>query len=472
MVGRDALTGRELLLEAEMFGPYRLDELIGRGGMGEVYRAFDTKRKRAVALKRLPAAEGADAEFVARFRREAAIAARLRAPHVVPIYDYGDIDGRLFIDMRLVRGTDLARLLADGGPLEPARAVGIIAQVASALDDAHAEGLVHRDVKPSNVLLTNNDFAYLADFGIVRELSGGPSITVTGATVGTVGYMAPERFLGRPVDHLADVYALGCVLYEALTGRPPFDGESQLSLMYAHVHQAPPRASTRRQGVPPALDEVIARGMAKDPQQRFATAGQLASAASAALRGPVSAAPRNDGPAGATTIVRLPGIPDTAPGPASGDRTQQQPKPPPTPPTKPPPTAPPTASLKPRFTPLFKPQPTPLKSPVGHRHGDDHHDRGGQHHGGAAGVKKVEQSPQGTLRRRLEKIKEYVFELVVPKEFRAVIAASDEALMQAAIERLECELDRVYTEVGPPPGYVYTELDPPPGYVGERDGGE
>jgi serine/threonine protein kinase/pimeloyl-ACP methyl ester carboxylesterase len=336
--------------------------------MGEVYRAFDTKRKRAVALKRLPAVEGADAEFVARFRREAAIAARLQSPHVVPIHDYGDIDGRLFIDMRLVSGTDLARLLTGGGALEPARAVGIIAQVASALDDAHAEGLVHRDVKPSNVLLTDNDFAYLADFGLVREVSGGPAITVTGVMLGTLAYMAPERFLGRSGDHLVDVYALGCVLYEALTGHPPIGGESPPSLMYAHVHQAPPRASTRRREVPPALDEVIARGMAKDPRWRFATAGQLASAASAALRGPVSAAPRNDGPAGVRTTVRLPGIPDTAPGPASGDRTSQQPTPPPTP-TKPqptpqptpPPEPQPTAPLKPQSTPLFKPQPTPPK---------------------------------------------------------------------------------------------------------------
>ena len=355
MVGRDALTGRESLLEAEMFGPYRLDELIGRGGMGEVYRAFDTKRKRAVALKRLPAAQGADAEFVARFRREAAIAARLRAPHVVPIHDYGDIDGRLFIDMRLVSGTDLARLLAGGGPLEPARAVGIIAQVASALDDAHAEGLAHRDVKPSNVLLTNNDFAYLADFGVAREVSGGPAITVAGTMVSTLAYMAPERFMGRSGDHFADVYALGCVLYEALTGRPPFGGVSPPTLMYAHVHHAPPRASTRRRGVPPALDEVIARGMAKDPRQRFATAGQLASAA---LQGLVSAAPRNDEPAGVSTIVPLPGIPDPAPGPPSGDRTQQQPKPPPTPPK-----STPTPPLKPQSTPQFTPQPTPPPEP-------------------------------------------------------------------------------------------------------------
>ncbi|HET9255197.1 MAG TPA: serine/threonine-protein kinase, partial [Pseudonocardiaceae bacterium] len=220
-------------MEVELFGPYRLEELIGKGGMGEVYRAFDTKRNRAVALKRMPAAMGADPEYVARFRREAAIAARLGSPHIVPIHDYGEIGGRLFIDMRLVSGTDLAKLLASSGPLDPGRAVGIIEQVASALDDAHAEGLAHRDVKPSNVLLTGNDFAYLADFGVARAVSGGTALTVTGATVGTLAYMAPERFQDQPGDHLADVYALGCVLYEALTGSPPFGGQGLAALMYA-----------------------------------------------------------------------------------------------------------------------------------------------------------------------------------------------------------------------------------------------
>ncbi|HET9257767.1 MAG TPA: serine/threonine-protein kinase, partial [Pseudonocardiaceae bacterium] len=379
----------ESVLEAELFGPYRLDELIGRGGMGEVFRAFDTKRDRAVALKLLPAALSADVEFVARFRREAALAARLQAPHVVPIHDYGDIDGRLFIDMRLVSGTDLGRLLA-GGPLEPARAVSIVAQVASALDDAHAEGLAHRDVKPSNVLLTGNDFAYLADFGVVREVSGGPALTRTGAMVGTLAYMAPERFEGQSGDRLADIYALSCVLYETLTGRPPFGGQSPPALMYAHLHRIPPLASTQQRGVPAALDEVITRGMAKDPRQRFATAGQLADAASAALRGPVRTAPGNDRPTNASTLERAPAIPDTTPDPARGTRHQQQPTPPAaptkpltTPPPKPQPLPPPTALLtpptpqpkpppepqptpppKPQFTPPFKPQPAPKPSPT------------------------------------------------------------------------------------------------------------
>ncbi len=277
-----------VVVEPELFGPYRLYEVIGRGGMGEVYRAFDTRRDRVVALQRLPIVLGADAGFLARFRQDLAIAARLQVPHVVPIHDYGDIDGRLFVDMPLVTGTDLGRLIADHGPLDPSRAVGIVAQVASALDAVHAQGLVHRDVKPSNVLLTSDDFVYLADFGVARALAGSTTLSVTGSTVGAPTYVAPERFLGQPGDHLADVYALACILFESLTGQPPFGGEGLPALMYAHVHIAPPSASRQRPGVPVALDEVIARGMAKDPTQRFASAGELAQAANAAVHPPTN----------------------------------------------------------------------------------------------------------------------------------------------------------------------------------------
>jgi serine/threonine protein kinase/pimeloyl-ACP methyl ester carboxylesterase len=332
--------GVGVVVEAELFGPYRLDELIGKGGMGEVFRAYDIRRDRAVALKRLPLALGADAEFVARFRREAAAAARLQAPHIVPIHDYGDIDGRLFIDMRLVNGTDLDKLIATGGPLAPARAVAIITQVASALDDAHAHGLIHRDVKPSNVLLTGDDFAYLTDFGVARALSGGTTLTVTGATVGTLAYMAPERFLGQPGDHLADIYSLTCVLHEELTGSSPFAGEGLPALMYAHVHQNPPRASVQQREVPAALDEVIARGLAKDPSQRYATASQLASAANTALRNPtnipVGAAARADRPRGISTVM-WPRVPEPASGPPNSGKTPEQLfVPPPPPPPQPP----------------------------------------------------------------------------------------------------------------------------------------
>ncbi len=281
-------------MAAERFGPYRLDELIGCGGMGEVYRAFDTVKQRTVALKRLPVALAADAEFKARFRRESALAARMSEPHIIPIHDYGEIDGRLFIEMRLVVGRDLARVLAEQGPMRPARVVDIVGQVARALDAAHADGLIHRDVKPSNVLITGKDgdeFAYLMDFGIARtsvDTGGSTPITATGKRVGTLDYMAPERFGEGPIDGRADVYSLACLLFQALTGAKPFRGEGLPAMIYAHLNLDPPRPSTQRPGVPVALDGVIARGMAKDPERRYPTAGALAAAARAALETPMA----------------------------------------------------------------------------------------------------------------------------------------------------------------------------------------
>ena len=220
-----------VLVAQEQFGPYQLEELIGRGGMGEVFRAFDTVRKRTVALKRLPLRLGADPTFQARFRRESELAARLSEPHIIPIHDYGEIDGQLYIDMPLVSGIDLGDLLERDGALPPARAVDIVSQVAMALDAAHARGLVHRDVKPSNILIAqgsrgDQDFVYLVDFGVARSVGMvDTSLTATGSAVGTLDYMAPERFTGRADDARVDVYALACVLYEALTGRKPFAGD-------------------------------------------------------------------------------------------------------------------------------------------------------------------------------------------------------------------------------------------------------
>ncbi|WP_300009689.1 serine/threonine-protein kinase [Pseudonocardia sp.] len=271
----------------EQFGRYRLEELVGRGGMGEVYRAVDTVHDRVVALKRLPAHLASDEEFRARFRKEATVASRLTEPHIVPIHDFGEIDGRLYLDMRLVTGRDLAAVLAAEGPLAPARAVSIVAQVASALDAAHGSGLLHRDVKPANVLVTGTpggEFAYLADFGIARAVdgSGDAALTATGATVGTLGYMAPERFLGDRVDHRADVYALACVLVELLTGQLPFAGTGP-ALMHAHMAAEPPAPSRLRAQVPAGLDEVVARGMAKRPDNRYASAGAFAAAATQAV---------------------------------------------------------------------------------------------------------------------------------------------------------------------------------------------
>ncbi|PSL43174.1 serine/threonine-protein kinase [Saccharothrix carnea] len=271
---------------AEAFGPYRVGELLGRGGMGEVHRAHDTAHDRVVALKRLSAVHNDDEEFRARFRRESRIAARLREPHVIPIHAYGEIDGRLYLDMRLVEGRDLAAVIEDG-PLDPDRAVRIIAQVAGALDAAHADGLVHRDVKPSNILVTPDDFVYLVDFGIARSvLPAGTHLTASGAVIGTLDYLAPERFGDGQVDGRADVYALACVLHACVTGHRPFEVDSAAALLWAHLQQPPPAASATNPAVPRALDDVIRHGMAKDPTHRFPTAGALATAAAEALATP------------------------------------------------------------------------------------------------------------------------------------------------------------------------------------------
>jgi serine/threonine protein kinase, bacterial len=265
------------------FGPYELHELIGMGGMGEVYRAFDTVRERTVAVKVLRADVAADTSYQARFRRESRAAARLQEPHVIPVHDFGDIEGTLYIDMRLVEGASLKDELRVNGPLEPRRAASIIAQVAAALDAAHADGLVHRDIKPENILLTQDDFAYLVDFGIAHD-DGDASVTSTGLIIGSCAYMAPERFAGGQVGPAADIYSLTCLLYECLTGRAPFETGGDLrQLMSAHMFSPPPRPSIMRRGITRAFDDVVARGMAKKPTDRYATAGELARAANAAM---------------------------------------------------------------------------------------------------------------------------------------------------------------------------------------------
>ncbi|WP_232668332.1 serine/threonine-protein kinase [Pseudonocardia sp. TRM90224] len=287
----------------EQFGPYRITALLGRGGMGEVYRAHDAETDRVVALKLLRPDFTSDAEYTARFRRECRSAAKLSEAHVVPIHRFGEIDGRLYLDMRLVSGTDLAKWLRANGPLPPEVAVAVVSQVASALDAAHAEGLVHRDVKPSNLLLSGTDgnmidtstvFVYLLDFGVARPSADAPDavqLTRAGTVPGSPNYVAPERFSGVEGDPRADVYSLACVLFEILTGRTPFTGDLP-ALMGAHLQKPPPRPSAVRGGVPPGFDAVVAKGMAKDPEQRYTTAGELASAARGVLgiTGPQNAA--------------------------------------------------------------------------------------------------------------------------------------------------------------------------------------
>lgn len=278
------------LSQQQQFGIYRLDSLIGRGAVGEVYRAFDTAKKRAVALKVLAPQFAADAEFQARFRRESELAAMLTNPHIVPIHDFGEIENRLFLDMRLIDGPDLSVLIKQDGAMPVARAVDLVGQVASALSAAHAHGLLHRDVKPSNVLTVptevgDGDFAYLTDFGVARSVGGRGATTITGkgATIGTLEYMAPERFESDDLDHRVDVYALGCVLYECLTGEKPYGVRGLTALAHAHVNGTIPRPSEKIAGIPRALDDVVATAMAKSPDDRYATMGSFATACQNAI---------------------------------------------------------------------------------------------------------------------------------------------------------------------------------------------
>ncbi len=272
-------------MQGTLFGNYQLLEVLGRGGMGEVWRAFDTVTDRVVALKILPADISDNEVFQQRFRREAHAGAGLNSPNVIPIHTYGEINGRLFVDMRLIEGRDLQDVLRRGGPLAPARAVRIIEQVAKGLHAAHKIGLLHRDVKPSNILLEDDDFAYLIDFGIARA-AGEVGLTQIGDVIGTYHYMAPERFKNAEIDARSDIYSLACVLYECLTAQRPFPGDTLEQQIGNHLTTPPPRPSSINAGVPIGLDMVIARGLAKNPGVRFETAPELARAAHEALTGP------------------------------------------------------------------------------------------------------------------------------------------------------------------------------------------
>lgn len=284
------------------FGRYQLQGLLGKGGMGQVYRAYDTQTDRVVAIKLLPPHLAEDKEFEHRFRREARTAASLNDPHVVPIHSFGEIDGRLYVDMRLVEGRDLGKFIVEnGGRLSAAQTVAVIEQVAAALDSAHRVGLVHRDVKPSNILVANTrNFVYLIDFGLARTTTD-TALTGTGLTMGTLAYLAPERFRGT-TDARADVYALACTLYECLTGKRPYPGDSFAEQISGHLYSPPPRPTVLAADVPPAFDAVVARGMAKDPEARYQTVGELADAARAALGGAAMTLPPPP-PAEAHTVL-------------------------------------------------------------------------------------------------------------------------------------------------------------------------
>jgi predicted Ser/Thr protein kinase len=301
---------RGLFVESRVgtaFGKYNIVSLLGKGGMGEVYEAYDTDKNRTVALKILADGFSNDATFRKRFQRESHAAAVLQEPHVIPIHDWGEIDGRLYIDMRLVHGQTLDELISKG-PLDPSRAVAIIGQIAAALDAAHAEGLLHRDIKPHNIIVTDADFAYLVDFGIA-EARGDTRLTTAGTPIGTISYMAPERFTEQEATPAVDVYALACVLYESLTGDSPFSRDSLENMVAAHLASPPPRPSVTNARVPATFDAVIARGMAKDPDDRYGTAGGLVRAAQRAADGGrhTLALPPGAVPAGPQEVPAAPG---------------------------------------------------------------------------------------------------------------------------------------------------------------------
>jgi YVTN family beta-propeller protein len=275
----------ELAAGSELAG-HRIEAEIGRGGMGVVYRARNIALDRERALKVIAPGLAADAEFRERFQREARLAASIEHPNVVPVHQAGEETGRFYIAMRLVPGTDLRTLIAREGPLEPAQAVTIAGEVAAALDAAHAAGIVHRDVKPANVMVeaaADGERAYLTDFGISRLAEATASLTSSDRPLGTADYMAPEQIEGGELSPATDVYALGCVLHFALTGEPPYPRDNELAKLYAHTSADPPRPSAVRPELPEAIDAVVARSLAKRPAERYGSAGALAAAAAEAL---------------------------------------------------------------------------------------------------------------------------------------------------------------------------------------------
>jgi hypothetical protein len=291
------------LTSGALIAGYRIEGLAGQGGMGVVYRATQLSLGRTVALKLIAPALASDVRFRERFARESRLAAAIDHPNVLPVYEAGEVDGTLFIAMRWVDGTDLRTLIHRGVGIDAGRATGILGQVAAGLDAAHSLGLIHRDVKPANILITAGaEHVYLTDFGLMKRIRGGDELTDSGEFIGTIDYIAPEQIRGDGCDARSDVYSLGCVLFHCLSGRVPFDADTGVAKIYAHLNQPPPRASDFTTGLAPALNDVVARAMAKNPGDRYATAGDFARVAAAAAIEPAASSAGT----GAAETIALP----------------------------------------------------------------------------------------------------------------------------------------------------------------------
>src|SRR6266567_1753346 len=307
---------RELPLVGDEFAGYRVRSVLGRGGMSVVYQAENLRLNNVIALKVLAPELASDEVFRARFLEESRIAASLNHPNVIPIYDMGSQDDLLYIAMRYVSGTDLRQMIKKRGRILPATALFLLGQAARALDAAHRRGLVHRDVKPGNLLIERGsdeadpDHVYLADFGITKHAMSRSGLTSTGQFLGTIDYVAPEQIRGTSVLGLADQYSLGCVLYECLTGRVPFEKDLDAAIIWAHVEETPTMPTVLRPDLPPEVDEVFRRVLAKQPSDRYQSCREFIDAARAALGifgrgaessfgyGGATAGPRTGAPAG------------------------------------------------------------------------------------------------------------------------------------------------------------------------------
>lgn len=301
---------------------HRIDSVLGRGGMGVVYRAEHLRLRRRVAFKVLASELASDQGFQERFVRESQLAASLEHPNIVPIYDAGEIEGLLYLSMRLVEGSDLKELIRREGALDPQRTAGLMGQVGSALDAAHQLGLVHRDVKPQNMLVTmgsrGEERVFLGDFGLTKY-AGDSGLTATGTFIGTIDYVAPEQIEGKDVDGRTDVYALGCVAYECLTGVVPYIRDTEIAVIYAHLSDSPPPVTSKRPGLPAAVDRVLDRAMARHVQDRFSTCGDFVAALEAALAAgtapPAAGTVVAAGPTVVAEAAPAPGAPLSAPQP-------------------------------------------------------------------------------------------------------------------------------------------------------------